>query len=92
MSTYVKTRKLGRGALRTYAHLLNAGGWWDIRELADAVDVVAIESIYPQLHRLLFGQHIVRKGSGVRGDPYLYGVTAACVPVPGVTLQTEVCS
>lgn len=88
----VKTRKLGRGALRTYRHLLNQGGWWSVRELCDALEVTYNVSLLPQLNELEVRNHIKRRGAGVSGDPYRYGVIASCVPVPGVTLQTEVCS
>lgn len=81
------TRKLGRGAVRTYRHLLNQGGWWSIRELCDALEVTRGESLMPQLHKLEDHKHITRRGAGVSGDPYRYGVTAACVPVPGVELE-----
>lgn len=80
-------RKLGRGALRTYRHLLNQGGWWSVRELCDALEVTRNVSLLPQLYELLDRQHIMRRGAGVAGDPYTYGVTAACVPVPGVELE-----
>lgn len=79
-------RKLGRGALRTYRHLLNQGGWWSVRELCQALEVSRGESLTPQLNELLDRRHITRRGAGVSGDPYRYGVLAACTPVPGVVL------
>lgn len=80
-------RKLGRGALRTYRHLLNAGGWWSVRELCQALEVTHYVSLLPQLNELEVRKHITRRGAGVAGNPYRYGVTVACVPVPGVELE-----
>jgi hypothetical protein len=44
-------------------------------------------SLMPQLQELLQRQHVVRRGAGVSGDPYRFGVTAACAPVAGVELE-----
>lgn len=81
-------RRLGRGALRTYAFLLNAGGWWDMRELCQSLEVTHCVSLLPQLRVLLERKHIARRGAGRAGDPYEFGVPTSCVPVPGVSLQT----
>jgi hypothetical protein len=78
--------KLGRGAVRTFRFLLDQGGWWDAREMCRALELTHVVSLLPQLRKLMEHKHIVRKGDGVAGSPYRYGVTAACVPVPGVTL------
>lgn len=87
--TAVATRPaLGRGALRTYRFLLGQGGWWSAREMCQALELTHEVSLLPQLRKLLAHKHIVRRGDGVAGKPYQYGVTALCVPVPGVTLET----
>jgi len=83
----VKTRKLGRGAVRTYRFLLNEGGWWSMREMCRALELTHEVSLMPQLQELLQRQHVVRRGAGVSGDPYRFGVTAACAPVAGVELE-----
>ncbi len=78
--------KLGRGAVRTFRFLLDQGGWWDSREMCQALELTHVVSLLPQLRKLMECQHIARKGAGVAGDPYRYGVTTACTPVPGVAL------
>lgn len=78
--------KLGRGAVRTFRFLLDQGGWWDAREMCRALELTHVVSLLPQLRKLMEHKHIARKGAGVAGDPYRYGVTTACTPVPGVAL------
>lgn len=78
---------IGRGAKRTYALLLNEGGWWTAREMILALELTWGSSLTPQLRELLDAGHIARRGNGKAGAPFEFGVTASCVPVPGVTLQ-----
>lgn len=73
-----KPHKLGQGALRTHRFLLDQGGWWDVRELAKALDLSDSAGVYVQIQALLNHRCVARKGTGVSGDPYRYGVTAAC--------------
>lgn len=80
-------RRLGRGALRTYAFLLDEGGWWSMLELREALGLAQVVSLLPQLRVLLERQHIARRGAGRAGDPFEFGVPVSCVPVPGVALQ-----
>ena len=78
---------IARGDRRTYKLVLNSGGWWSAQELTKKLDLVDGTGVQLQLKRLYQAGHVARKGGGHRGDPYLYGVTAKCVPVPGVTLE-----
>ncbi len=80
------TRRLGAGAQRAYALLLNEGGWWSVREMCWALEVNGA-SLLPQMATLLARQHIARRGAGKAGEPFEYAVLPVCVPVPGVTLQ-----
>jgi hypothetical protein len=72
--------------MRAYVLLLNEGGWWSLREISWALEV-HVSTLYPQLEALLGRQHIARRGAGKAGTPHVFGVTTACVPVPGVALQ-----
>lgn len=83
----LEPRKLGRGALRTYRFLLNEGGWWSIREMCQAFEVMNGVSLLPQLRMLLSRRHIARRGAGMAGDPHVFGVTTTCAPVPGVEFR-----
>lgn len=78
-----KTHLLGRGALRTHRFLLDAGGWWNLREMVKAMDLSDTVGVHKQLQALYHHKCIARKGTGVAGDPYRFGVTAACVIPPG---------
>lgn len=74
-----KTHLLGRGALRTHRFLLDAGGWWDLREMCKEMHLSDTAGVNRQLQALHHHKCIARKGKGVSGDPYRFGVTAACV-------------
>lgn len=80
--------KLGRGALRTYRFILNQGGWWGLREIARDLLLTDHAGMHKQLQLLHKQGYIARKGAGVAGDPYRFGVTAACTPLPGYELDT----
>lgn len=71
--------KLGRGALRTHRFLLAEGGWWNLREMCKEMNLSDTAGVNRQLQALHHHQCIERKGKGVSGDPYRFGVTAACV-------------
>lgn len=73
-----KPHKLGRGALRTHAFLLDQGGWWDVRELGQGLELSDLSGLCLQLYALMHHRCIARKGTGVAGAPFRYGVTAAC--------------
>ncbi len=59
-----------------------------MRELCQALELTHSVSLLPQLRELLARKHIARRGAGVSGDPYEFGVPTSCVPVPGIDLQT----
>lgn len=80
-----KHHLLGRGALRTHRFLLDAGGWWNLREMVEAMDLSDTAGVHKQLQALYQHKCIARKGTGVPGDPYRFGVTAAClIPFEGM--------
>jgi hypothetical protein len=80
-----KTHVLGRGALRTYQFLLDQGGWWAAREMVHELNLTGGASLNRQLLALHQHKCVVRKGTGVAGDAYRYGVTLACVdPTKGL--------
>jgi hypothetical protein len=85
----VSTQPIKRGARRTYALLLNEGGWWSMRELGHKLGLTWHNSLGAQLFALHIAGHIARKGTGVSGDPYTYGVTAKCTPLSGIELDTS---
>jgi predicted DNA-binding transcriptional regulator len=78
---------LGRGALRTYRFILNQGGWWNLREIVHELLLSDHAGVHKQLQMLHAQGHIARKGAGVAGDPYRFGVIAACTPVPSYVLE-----
>jgi hypothetical protein len=79
MTAVAKRPALGRGALRTHRFLLAEGGWWNLREMVEAMNLSDTAGVHKQLQALYHHKCIARKGTGVAGDPYRFGVTAACV-------------
>ena len=79
--------EIGRGARRTYKLVLNGGGWWSLRELAGELELSSLNSLDKQLKALRAHEHIERRGQGGLSDPYTYGVTAKCKPMPGIELD-----
>jgi hypothetical protein len=78
---------LGRSALQAYRLLLNEGGWWTLKEIAYAREIFVHNGLRDALKKLVDDLHVERRGSGSGCDPYRYGVTAKCKPVPYVTLD-----
>lgn len=78
---------LGRSELQAYRLLLNEGGWWTLKEIAYAREIFVHRGLRNALKKLVDDLHVERRGSGSGCDPYRYGVTTKCKPVPYVTLD-----
>jgi len=77
--------KIGDAAILTHKFLLHQGGWWDLSEISLAFGFAETHGLKKQIQALYHHKCIARKGAGVAGDRYRYGVTAACaVPRKGM--------
>lgn len=76
----------GPQAKKVYRVLLSGGGWWTRVEIAQERGLWN-KGMGRGIKYLLDNGHIVRRGSGVRGQPHEYGVTAACKPMDGIALD-----
>ena len=80
--------RITHGHVADWQFLLKQGGYWTAKEIAQAHEQLTFGNRQARLERLFAGGHVMRKGAGVNGDPYRYGVTARCTE-PVINAQTD---
>lgn len=75
-----------------WRHLRDAGGWWSVQELQAHWQPTFAPAWLHSTLRMLAHHGFVAKRLHIAGGVPVYGVTAACEPLPGESLEPQECA